>query len=73
MKKLLFLSLAAASFAFASCDQSKTNSAEGSASGSTMTSTRLGDADGDEGKVDTVRTDAGTPTVNTPSDTMAGQ
>ena len=73
MKKLLFLALAAASLSLAACDQSKTNSAEGSASGTTMTSTRLGDADGNEGQVDTVRTDAGTPTNNALPDTMAGQ
>ncbi|GAB2955842.1 hypothetical protein GCM10027048_22330 [Hymenobacter coalescens] len=72
MKKILFLALAAASLGLAACDQSKTNGAEGSASGSTMTSTSFDDADGDEGKVDTVRTDAGTPTDPTPTDTMAG-
>lgn len=73
MKKTLFLALAAVSLSLAACDDSKTNGAEGNASGSTMTSTSLGNADGDEGKVDTVRTDAGTPTNNALPDTMAGQ
>lgn len=73
MKKLLFLALTAASLSLAACNGDNTNSAEGNASGSTMTSTRLGDADGDEGTVDTVRTDAGTPTNNALPDTMAGQ
>ncbi|MCC3158463.1 hypothetical protein LJ737_14530 [Hymenobacter sp. 15J16-1T3B] len=73
MKKILFLALAAASLSLAACDREKANGAEGSASGAAMTSTRLGDADGNEGKVDTVRTDAGTPTNNAVPDTMAGQ
>lgn len=73
MKRILFLALAAASLSLTACNGDNTNSAEGSASGSAMTSTRLGDADGNEGKVDTVRTDAGTPTNNAMPDTMAGQ
>lgn len=73
MKRVLFLALAAASLSLAACDRNKANGAEGSASGSTMTSTSLGNADGNEGKVDTVRTDAGTPTNNAAPDTMAGQ
>lgn len=70
MKKILFLALAAASLGLVACDDSKTNSAEGSASGTTMTSTSFDDADGDEGTVDTVRTDAGTPTNNSLPDTV---
>ncbi|WP_133256813.1 hypothetical protein [Hymenobacter edaphi] len=73
MKRVLFLALAATALSLTACDESKTNGAEGNASGSTMTSTRLGNADGDEGTVDTVRTDAGAPTNNAIPDTLAGQ